>query len=146
MLDQQWCWYRPKSSTIENRTCWTADPALTGRVMSPIVTMVAPLKPDRIVPPELSLSEEMFICLNAGSCNRSAVLPGSTSTLCTSKSLIHKVSTSASWCGIMTLDGLIWGKDIRSSIGWTTLLLSGAWMVFIRAQMVATHNNLFFGA
>ena len=112
--------------------------------MSPIVTVVAPLKLDRIVPIELSLSEEMFICLNAGSCNRSAALPGSTSTLCISKSLIHKVSTSASWCGIMTLDGLIRGKDIGSSIGWTTLLLSGAWMVFIQAQMVAARNSLFF--
>ena len=85
--------------------------------MSPIVTMVAPLKPDRILPAELSLSKEMFICLKAGSCNRSAALPGSTSTQCTSKSLIHNISTSASWCGVMTLDGLIGGKDIGSSIG-----------------------------
>ena len=85
--------------------------------MSPMVTVVAPLKPNRILPAKLSLSKEMFICLNAGSYNRSAALPGSTSTLWTSKSLIHKVSTSASWCGIMTLDGLIGGKDIGSSIG-----------------------------
>ena len=78
--------------------------------MSPIVTMVAPLKPNRIFPVELSLSKEMFICLNVGSCNRSTALLGSTNTLCTSKSLIHKVSTSASWCGTMTLDGLMRGK------------------------------------
>ena len=79
--------------------------------------MVAPLKPDRTLPAELSLSKEMFIFLNAGSCNRSAVLPGSTNTLCTSKSLIHKVSTRASWYGKMTLDGLMGGKDMGSSIG-----------------------------
>ena len=85
--------------------------------MSPIVTMVAPLKPNRILPAELSLSKEMFLCLKAGSCNRSTALPGLTSTLCTSKSLIHKVSTSASWWGVMTLDGLIRGKDIGPSIG-----------------------------
>ena len=80
--------------------------------MLPIVTMVASLNPDRIQPAELSLSKEMFICLKADSCNRSAALPGSTSTLCTSKSLIHRVSTSASWCGVMTLDELTWGKNI----------------------------------
>ena len=77
--------------------------------------MVAPLKPDRILPDELSLSKEMFICLNAGSCNRSAALPGLTNTMCTSKSLIHKVSTSASWCGTMTLDGLVGGNDMGPS-------------------------------
>ena len=53
--------------------------------MSPIVTMDASLKPDRILPTELSLSKEIFICLKVGSCNILAVLPGSTSTLCTSK-------------------------------------------------------------
>ena len=103
--------YGLRYSTTKNRTCWTTGPALTGRVMSPIVTVVTPLKPDRILPIELSLSKEMFIFLNAGNCNRS------TSTLCTSKSLIYKVSTSASWCGIMTLDELIGGKDMGSSIG-----------------------------
>ena len=136
--------YGPKSSTIENKTCWTIGPTLTGRVISPIVTVVDPLKPDRTLLTELSLSKEMFVYLNTGSCNRSAALPGSTSTLYTSKSLIHKVSTSASWCEVMTLDGLIGGKDIGSSISWTSLLLSGAWMVFIRARTVAAHNNLFF--
>ena len=85
--------------------------------MSPIVTVVAPLKPNMILPAELNLSKEMFICLKVGSYNRSAALPGLTSTLCTSKSLIHKVSTSASWCGVITLDRLIGGKDIGSSIG-----------------------------
>ena len=80
--------------------------------MSPIVTTVAPLKPDMILPAELNLSKVMFICLKAGSCNRSVALPGSTSTLCTLKSLIPRVSTSASWYGVMTLDGLTGGKDI----------------------------------
>ena len=106
-----------RSLTTENKICWTTSPALTGRAMSPIVTVVALLKLDMILPDELNLSKEMLICMKAGSCNRSAALPGSTSNLCTSKSLIHKVSTSASWCGVMTLDGLIGGKDIGSSIG-----------------------------
>ena len=44
------------------------------------------------------------------------MLLGLTNTLFTSKSLIHKVSTSALWCGVMTLDGLTKGKDIESSI------------------------------
>ena len=47
--------YGPKSSTIENKTSWTIDLALIGRAMSPMVTVVAPLKPDRILPAELSL-------------------------------------------------------------------------------------------
>ena len=80
--------------------------------MSPIITVVALLNPNGILPVELSLSKEMFICLKAGSCNRLAALPGSTSTLCTSKSLIHRVSTSALWCEVMTLDGLTKGEDI----------------------------------
>ena len=131
------------SQTTENITCWTTGPALTGRLMSPIVTVVSPLKSDRIFPAELSLSKEMFIYMNACSCNRSAMLLRSTSTLCTSKSLIHKVSTSASWCGIMTLEGLMWGKDMGSSINWTALLLSRAWIVFILNRTVAAQNNLF---
>ena len=53
------------------------------------------------------------------------MLPWSTSTLCTSKSLIHRVSTSVSWCRVMTLDGLTGGKDIGPSIDWIALLLSG---------------------
>ena len=136
--------YGPRSSTTENRTCWTISPSLMGRLMSPIVIVVAPLNPDRILPTELGLSKEMFICLKVGSCNRSTTLPRSTSTLCTSKSLIHKVSTSASWCGVMTLDELIGGKDIGSLIGWTALLLSRAWMVFIWARMMVARNSLFF--
>ena len=36
--------------------------------------------------------------------------------MCTSKSLIHKVTTSASWCGVKTLDELTGGKDIGSSM------------------------------
>ena len=112
--------------------------------MSPIVIVVAPLKPDMILPVEFSLSKEMFICLKVGSYNRPATLPGSTNTLCTSKSLIHKVSISASWCGVLTLDGFIGGKDIGPLIGWIALLLYGTWMVFIRARIVAAHNNLFY--
>ena len=87
--------------------------------------MVASLNPERILATKLSLSKEMFICLKASSCNRLAALPRSTSILCTSKLLIHKVSTSASWCGVMTLDELIRGKDIGPSIGWISLLLFG---------------------
>ena len=136
--------YRPKSSTAKNKTCWIIGPTLTGRAMSPIITVVAPLKLDRILPAELSLSKEMFICLKAGNCNKSAAQPGLTNTLCTSKLLIHKVSTSTSWYGVMTLDGLIGGKDIGPSIGWIASLLSRTWMVFIRARTMATRNNLFF--
>ena len=112
--------------------------------MSPIVTMVAPLKPHMILPAKLSLSKEMFICLKAGNCNRSAALPGSTSTPCPSKSLIHKVSISASWCGVMTLEGFTGGKDIGLSIDWIAQLLSRMWMVFTRAQTLDACNNLFF--
>ena len=104
--------YGPKSSKFENKTCCTTGPALTGRVMLPIVTVVAPLNSDKILPAKLCLSKEIFIFLKTGSCNRSVALLGSTTTLCTSKSLIHRVSTSASWFGVMTLDGLTRGKDI----------------------------------
>ena len=105
--------------------------------MSPIVTVVGLLNPDRILPAELILSKEMFIYLKVGNCNRLATLLGLTSTLCTSKPLIHRVSTSASWCGVMTLDGLLRGNDIGLLIGWITLLLFGMWMVFmISAQKV----------
>ena len=98
--------------------------------MSPTVTVVTSLNPDMILPAKLSLLKKMFICLKVGSCNRSDALPGSTSTLCTSKSLIHRVSISASWGGVMTLDRLTGGKAIGSLIGWIALLLSGTWMVF----------------
>ena len=89
--------------------------------MSSIVTVVTPLNPDRILPAKLSLSKEMFIFLKAGSYNRSVALPRS---MCTLKSLIHRVSTSTSWGGAITLDGLIRGNDIRPSIGLMALLLS----------------------
>ena len=92
--------------------------------MSPIMIVFAPLILDRILPIELNLSTEMFICLKAGSCNRSVALPGSTNILCISNLFTHKVSTNESWCGVMTLDGLIWGKDRGSSIGWIALLMS----------------------
>ena len=64
--------------------------------MSPNVMVVAPLKLERTRPAEFNIREESFIWLKAGSCNKSAALPGSTSTLCTSKPLIQRVSTSAS--------------------------------------------------
>ena len=91
--------------------------ALIGRAISPTVSVVAPLNLDKILSAELSLSNDTYICLKAGSCNKSAVLPGSTSTLCTSKLLMHKVRTSASWCGVITLDELMGGKDMGPSTG-----------------------------
>ena len=144
MLDQQWHCTDLGLQQLKTEPAGPLAPALTGMVMSPIVIVVAPLKTDKILPAELSVSKDMFICLNEGSCNRSAALLGSTNTLCTSKSLIHKVSTSASWCGTMTLDGLMWGKDMGSSTGWIVLLLTGAWIVFILAQTMAARNMLFF--
>ena len=109
-----------------------------------IVTVVALLNPNRILPTEFILSKEMFICLKASSCNKSVAVPRSTNTLCTSKSLIHRVSTSASWCEVMTLEGLTGGKDIGLSIDWIALLLFGTWIVFTRAQVVAACNSLLF--
>ena len=101
--------------------------------MSLTVSVVAPLNPDKILPTELSLLSGTCICLKAGRCNKSIALPRSTSTLCTSKLLMHKVRTSASWCGVITLDGLIEGKDMGLSIGCIALLLSGVLIVFTRA-------------
>ena len=89
-----------------------------------MVSVVVPLNPEKILSVELSLSSRTFICLKARSYNKSVALPGSTSTLCTSTLLMHKVSTSASWCGVITLDGLIGGKDMEPSTGYITLLLS----------------------
>ena len=94
--------------------------------------MVAPLNLDKILPAELSLSSGTFICLKAGSCNKLVALPGSTNTLCTSKLLMHKVSISASWCGVMTLDRLMGGKDMGSLIDCIGLLLSRVLMEFTR--------------
>ena len=108
-----------------------------------MVSVVAPLNPDKILPTELSLSSGTCICLKAGSCNKSATLPGSTSTLFTSKLLMHKVRTSASWCGVITLDGLMGGKDMGLSIGYIASLLSGVLMVFTRARIVAARSNFF---
>ena len=92
-------------------------PALTVREISPTVSVVAQLNPDKILQAKMSLSNDTCICLKAGSCNKSAALPGSTSTLCTSKLLMHKVRTSASWCRLITLDGLMGGKDMGLSTG-----------------------------
>ena len=117
------------------------DPTLTGRVISPMVIMVAPLNPNKILPAELSLSSGIFIYLKVGSCNKSVLLPGSTSSLCTSKLLMHKVSTSASWCGVMTLDGLMGGKDMGPSTSYIALLLSGVLMVFTRVRTVAARSS-----
>ena len=71
-------------------------PVVTGSAISLDVTVVAPLKLERIYPAEFSIYEESFICLKAGNYNKYAALPGSTSTLCTSKLLIQRVITSAS--------------------------------------------------
>ena len=70
--------------------------AFTGRVTSPNFVVVAHLKLERIRLAEFSMSEESFICVKAGSRSKSTALPGSTSTLCTSKPLIQRVSTRAS--------------------------------------------------
>ena len=103
--------------------------------------MVALLNPEKILLAELSLSSGAFICLKVGSYNRSAVLQRSTSTQCTSKLLMHKVSTSASWCGVMTLNGLMGGKDMGPSTGCIALLLSEVLMVFTRVRTVATRSS-----
>ena len=101
-----------------------------GRAISPMVSVVAPLNPEQILPAKLTLPRGTFIYLKAGSCNKLVALPGSTSTLCTSKLLMHKVSTSVSWCGVITLNGLVRGKDIGPSTSCIALLLSGVLMVF----------------
>ena len=106
-----------------------------------MVSVVAPLNLDKIMSTELSLSSGTFIYLKAGSCNRSAALPGSTSTLCTSKLLMHKVSTSASWCGVMTLDGLMGGKDMGPSTDCIALLLSRILMVFTQVRTVVARSS-----
>ena len=80
----------------ENKTCWVTGPACTRSVMSPSVVFVVSLKPERTRPIKFNICEERFIWLKAGSCNKSVALLGSTSTLCTSKLLIQRVSTSAS--------------------------------------------------
>ena len=88
--------YGFKFSKTGNKPCWVTGPACKGSVTSPCVVVVVPLKPERINPAEFNIHEESFIRLNAGSCKKSAALLGSTSILCTSKLLIHKVSTNAS--------------------------------------------------
>ena len=103
-----------------------------------------PVKPEQDSGNRTQPVKEIFIFLKAGNYNRLTVLPGLTCTLCTSKSLIHRVSTSASWCGVMTLDGLTSGNDIGSSISWIALLLSGTWMVFTIARVMATRNSFLF--
>ena len=108
-----------------------------------MVSVVAPLNPDKIFPTDLSLSRGTFISLKDGSCNKSAVLLGSTSTLCTSKLLMHKVSTSASWCGVMTLDELMGGNDMGPSTGCIALLLFRVLMVFTWARIVAARSRFF---
>ena len=80
----------------ENKTCWVTGPACAGSVMSLRVVVVALLKLESIRSAEFNIPKESFIWLKAGSYNKFAALPGSTSTLCTSKPLIHRASTSAS--------------------------------------------------
>ena len=92
-------------------------PAFTGSVTFPSAVVVALLKPERFCPTEFSMQKESFICMKAGSYSKSGALPESTSTLCTSKPLIQRVSTKASWWGTMTLFGLIEGNDMEPSIG-----------------------------
>ena len=58
--------------------------------MSPSVVVVASLKPERTRLVEFNILEESFLWLKESSCNKSVALPGSTSTLCTSKPLIKK--------------------------------------------------------
>ena len=87
--------YCPRSSTTENKTYWVIGPTCIGSVISPSIVVVVPLKPERIRSAEFNFSGEIFIWLKAGSCNKSAALLGSTSTLCTSKPLIQRVSISA---------------------------------------------------
>ena len=82
--------------------------------MSPSVVVVASLKLERTRSVELNILEESFIWLKAGNCNKSAALLGFTSTLCTSKPLIQRVSTSAPSWGIMTLFGFT-GMGLVSS-------------------------------
>ena len=108
-------------------------PTCIGSVMSPSVVVFEPLKPERIRPTEFNIYEESFIWLKVGSCNKSVVPLGSTSTLCTSKQLIQRVSTSASKWGIMTLLGFTGGKDIGSSIGSISSRLALVWIAFTRA-------------
>ena len=72
-------------------------PAFIGSTTSPSVVVVSPLKPERIRLDEFNLPKERFICLKVGSLKKSVALPGSTNTLCTSKPLIQRVSTSASY-------------------------------------------------
>ena len=85
--------------------------------MSPSVVVVALLKPERIHPVEFNIHEESFIWLKAGSCNKSVALPESTSTLCKSKPLIQRVSTSVSQWGTMTLFRFTEGQDMGPFIG-----------------------------
>ena len=59
--------------------------------MSPSVVVIALFKLERICPVEFNIREESFIWLKASSYNKSAALPGSTKTLCTSKPLMQRV-------------------------------------------------------
>ena len=88
--------YGPKFSTTKNNTCHVIGLALTRRKISPTVSVVAPLNPDKVLLDELRWSSGIFIYWKAGRYNKSDALLGSTRTLRTSKLLIHKVSISAS--------------------------------------------------
>ena len=118
--------------------------AFIGSTASPNVTVVAPLKPERIYPAEFIIYEESFIYLNADSCSKSVALLGSTNTLCTSKPLIQRVRIGASKWGTMTLFGLIGGKDIGRYIGLVSVRLPSVWMAFTLALIVAILKSFFY--
>ena len=118
-------------------------PALMGRAISPTVSLFAPLNSDKILPTELNLLSGTCIYLKAGSCNKATALLGSTSTLCTSKLLMHKLRTSASWCGVITLDELMGGNDMGPSTCCIASLLFGVLMIFTLARIVAARSSFF---
>ena len=118
-------------------------PACTGSVMSPSVVVVASLKIERTRPAKFNIREESFIWLKAGSYNKSTALLGSTSTLCATKPLIQRVSTSAHNGGTMTLFGFIGEKDIGPSIDLVSSRLPLVWTVFTWALTVVALRSFF---
>ena len=106
--------------------------------------VVATLKQKRIRLAEFTTSKESFICLNASSCNKPVAMLGSINTICTSKLLIQRVSTSASWWGIITLFGLTGGKDMVPSIGLVSSCLLSVLTTFTWALTVAALKSFFY--
>ena len=66
----------------ENKTYWVTGPSCIGSVMFPNAVVVTSLKPERIHPAGFCITEESFIWLKAGNCNKFVALPRSTNTLC----------------------------------------------------------------